>query len=156
MTTIAKKRFDLSEGDDSITSTDNNLIKVSSGIKLPKNIKPLFYVEYANTRYTLSATIDKIKKVLASVTSNEDIEDRLYYYQAYDFQKLGLYKREDVPAFKIKLSHLPHDIIYELAQYNDQDRKFVLKQSVSRIFEDINYDIYHDSISERLEVELVK
>jgi hypothetical protein len=74
----------------------------------------------------------------------------------YDFQKLGLYKREDAPTFKVKLSHLPHDLIYELAHLNEQDRKFVLKQAVSRIFEDINFDLYHDSISNRLEVELVK
>ena len=111
------------------------------------------------TRYTISATIDEIKKVLASVRSNDDDEDikddRLYYYQAYDFQKLGLYKREDIPAFKVKLSHLPQDIIYELAQLNDQDRRFVLKQAVSRIFEDINFDLYHDSISANLEVVLV-
>ena len=155
--TIEKNKSDRSEGEDDLNLFEtNNLIKVSSGIKLPKDNKPLFYVENANTMYTLSATIDEIKKVLASVRSNEDIEDRLYYYQAYDFQKLGLYKREDIPVFKIKLSHLPHDLIYELAQLNDHDRKFVLKQAVSRIFEDINFDLYHDSISNRLEVELIK
>jgi len=163
-------------------STDNNLIKVPSWIKLPKENKLLFnisqsiytdqeYEELKNidinkeqnvvdsssrTRYTIAATIDEIKKVLASVRSNEDIDDRIYYYQAYDFQKLGLYKQEDVPVFKVKLSHLSQDLIYELAQFNDQDRKFVLKQAISHIFEDINFDLYHDSISNRLEVELVK
>jgi hypothetical protein len=136
-------------------STDNNVIKVSSGIKLPNDNQSLFSTESARTRYTLSATIDKIKKVLASVTSNEDIEDRLYYYQAYDFQKLGLYKREDVPAFKIKLNHLPHDIIYEISTFDANTRRFVLKQAVSRIFEDINFDLYHNSISNRLEVSLI-
>ena len=157
MTKKLEKFSDFSKGDNDFNlSPSNNILKVSSGIKLPKDNKPLFYVENASTRYTLSATIDEIKKVLASVRSNEDIEDLLYYYQAYDFQKLGLYKREDIPVFKIKLSHLPHDLIYELAQLNDQDRKFVLKQAVSRIFEDINFDLFHDSISDRLEVELVK
>ena len=109
------------------------------------------------TRYTISATIDEIKKVLASVRSNddEDIDDRLYYYQAYDFQKLGLYKREDIPAFKVKLSHLPQDIIYELSTFDESTRRFVLKQAVSRIFEDINFDLFHDSISANLEVVLV-
>ena len=150
------KNPDLSLGEYSMISTDNNLIKVSSEIKLPKNNKPLFYVENANTRYTISATIDKIKKVLASVTSNEDIEDRLYYYQAYDFQKLGLYKRDDVPSFKVNLSHLPEDIIYELSTFDANTRRFVLKQAVSRIFEDINFDLYHDSISNRLEVSLIE
>ena len=85
-----------------------------------------------------------------------DIDDRLYYYKAYHYQKIGLFNREDVPTFKVKLGHLSHDLIYELAQLNDQYRKFVLKQAVSRIFEDINFDLYHDSISNRLEVELIK
>jgi hypothetical protein len=156
MTTREKNRnFDHSSEDDSMISTDNNVIKVSSGIKLPNDNQSLLSTESARTRYTLSATIDKIKKVLASVTYNEDIEDRLYYYQAYDFQKLGLYKREDVPAFKIKLNHLPHDIIYELSTFDANTRRFVLKQAVSRIFEDINFDLYHNSISNRLEVSLV-
>jgi hypothetical protein len=179
--TIEKKRFDLSEGDNLNLYESNNLLKVSSGIKLPEENKSLFNIsqsiytdlEYeellhsgskgqnvvessTKTRYTISATIDKIKKVLASVRSDdEDIEDRLYYYQAYDFQKLGLYKRDDIPSFKVKLSHLPEDIIYELSILDSNTRRFVLKQAVARIFEDINYDLYHNSISNRLEVILV-
>lgn len=109
------------------------------------------------TRYTLSAIIDNIKKVLASIKcyNNTDTKTKTYYLQAYDFQKLGLYKRESAPAFEVKLSHLPHDIIYELVQLDEQDRKFVLKQAVSRIFEDINFDLYHSSISVNLKVMLV-
>ena len=120
-----------------------------------------FDPESRRTRYTISATIEEIKKVVASVRSNDYnnddnyIDDRIYYYQAYDFQKLGLYEREDAPAFKIKLSHLPEDIIYELSTFDESTRRFVLKQAISRIFEDINYDLYHDSISSRLEVSLV-
>ena len=113
--------------------------------------------ESERTRYTLSAIIDNIKKVLASVKcdNNTDTKTKTYYLQAYDFQKLGLYKRENAPAFEVKLSHLPHDIIYELVQLDEQDRKFVLKQAVSRIFEDINFDLYHSSISVNLKVMLV-
>ena len=113
--------------------------------------------ESDRTQYTLSAIIDNIKKVLASVkcNNNTDTKTKTYYLQAYDFQKLGLYKRENAPAFEVKLSHLPHDIIYELVQLDEQDRKFVLKQAVSRIFEDINFDLYHSSISVNLKVMLV-
>ena len=144
-------------------TSSNNILKVSSEIKLPNDNQSLLSAESSRTRYTISATIDEIKKVLASVRSNDynnddddnDIDDRIYYYQAYDFQKLGLYEREDAPAFKIKLSHLPEDIIYELSTFDESTRRFVLKQAVSRIFEDINYDLYHDSISSRLEVSLV-
>lgn len=118
--------------------------------------------ENSRNRYTISATIDEIKKVLASVKSTttdleeeKNIDERLYYYQAYDFQKLGLYKPEDVPTFKIKLKDLPNDIIYELSTFDESTRRFVLKQAVSRIFEDINFDLYHNSISNRLEVVLI-
>ena len=178
------KSLDLSYREDNFNLFSlNKLLKVSPRITLPKENKSLFnnsksiytYEEYAElkrdskienvvdsyrTRYTISATIEKIKKVLVSVKSTDLEEDyidqREYYYQAYQFQKLGLYKREDAPAFKIKLGHLPDDIIYELSTFDSNTRRFVLKQAVSRIFEDINFDLYHDSISERLKVELVK
>lgn len=113
--------------------------------------------ESERTQYTLSAIIDNIKKILASIKcyNNTDTKTKTYYIQAYDFQKLGLYKRENAPAFEVKLSDLPHDIIYELVQLDEQDRKFVLKQAVSSIFEDINFDLYHSSISVNLKVMLV-
>ena len=153
-----KSKFsDFSKGDNDFNlSPSNNILKVSSGIKLPNYNQSLLSAECSRTRYTISATIDEIKKALASVRSNDEgIDDRVYYYQAYDFQKLGLYKREDVPTFKIKLNDLPNDIIYELSILDSNTRRFVLKQAVVRIFEDINYDLYHNSISNRLEVILV-
>jgi hypothetical protein len=183
--TIEKNKSDHSEGDDSNLPSSNKLLKVSSGITLPKENKSLFdiyksiyaeqeyeelknlnikeqndIVENKRTRYTTSSTIDEIKKILASIRSTDleeerNLDERLYYYQAYDFQKLGLYKRGYVPTFKIKLNHLPHDIIYELSTFDANTRRFVLKQAVSRIFEDINFDLYHNSISNRLEVSLV-
>jgi hypothetical protein len=85
-----------------------------------------------------------------------NIDDRLYYYKAYHYQKLGLFlNKKDAPVFKVKIDHLSQDIIYELSQLDSEDRRFVLKQAISRIFEDINFDLYHDSISNRLEVILV-
>jgi hypothetical protein len=84
-----------------------------------------------------------------------DIDDRWYYYKAYHYLKLGLFLQKDAPPFKVSLSHLSPEIIYELYQLSDKDRAFVLKQAVGRIFEDINFDLYHDSISTNLEVILV-
>jgi hypothetical protein len=83
-------------------------------------------------------------------------DKRWYYYKAYHYLKLGLFLKKDAPPFKISLSHLSPPILYELKQLNDKDRKFVLKQAVGRIFEDINFNLYHDSISANLEVVLVK
>ena len=121
------------------------------------NIKQQNVAESHRTQYTLSAIIDNIKKVLAIVKcdNNTDTKTKTYYLQAYVFQKLGLYKRENAPAFEVKLSHLPQDFIYELVQLDEQDRKFVLKQAVYRIFEDINFDLYPSSISVNLKVMLV-
>ena len=84
-----------------------------------------------------------------------DIDDRWYYYKAYHYQKLGLFLRKDAPPFKVSLSHLSPEMIYELSQLDEKDRKFVLKQAVSGIFEDINFNLYHDSISANLKVILV-
>ena len=84
-----------------------------------------------------------------------DIDDRWYYYKVYHYQKLGLFLRKDTPPFKVSLSHLSAEMIYELSQLDEEDRKFVLKQAVGRIFEDINFNLYHDSISTNLEVILV-
>jgi len=84
-----------------------------------------------------------------------DINDRWYYYKAYHYLKLGLFLRKDAPPFKVSLSHLSPEILFELSQLDDKDIKFVLKQSVGRIFEDINFDLYHNSISDKLEVLLV-
>ena len=82
-------------------------------------------------------------------------DERWYYYKAYHYQKLGLFLRKDAPPFKVSLSHLSPEMIYELSQLDDKDRTFVLKQAVGRIFEDINFDLYHNSISANLEVILV-
>ena len=82
-------------------------------------------------------------------------DDRWYYYKAYHYLKLGLFLRKDAPPYKISLSHLSAEIIYELNHFNEKDRKFILKQAVGRIFEDINFDLYHDSISAKLKVILV-
>ena len=85
-----------------------------------------------------------------------DLDDRWYYYKAYHYQKLGLFLRKDAPPFKISLSHLSPEIIYELSQLDKKDRKFVLKQAIGQIFEDINFNLYHDSISANLAVVLTK
>ena len=85
-----------------------------------------------------------------------NIDDRWYYYKAYHYQKIGLFLKEDVPPFKVKLSHLSQEMICELSQLDMKDREYVLKQAVGRIFEDINFELYHDSISKILKVKLVE
>ena len=47
-------------------------------------------------------------------------DDRWYYYKAYHYQKLGLFLRKDAPPFKVSLSHLSEEIIYELSQLDEK------------------------------------
>ena len=55
--------------------------------------------------------------------------------QAYHYLKLG--GCNPIPKFLISLVDLGPTLIKELAQLEKQDREFVVKQAVGRIFEDI-------------------
>jgi hypothetical protein len=76
--------------------------------------------------------------------------DRKYYNQAFDLLRIGAYK--PVPYFIINLSDLTQELRSELSSLDKQTRQFVLKQAVGRIFEDINSDLFHNSISRVLKV----
>ena len=76
--------------------------------------------------------------------------DRKYYNQAFDLLVIGAYK--PVPYFIINLSDLTQELRSELSNLDKQARQFVLKQAVGRIFEDINSDFFHNSISRVLKV----
>ncbi len=82
-------------------------------------------------------------------------ELRKYYHQAYHYLKIGAFASERVPKFLISMQDLEPSLLRELANLDNEDRNFVLKQAVGRIFEDINSRLYHVSISKLLEVELV-
>ena len=101
--------------------------------------------------YELELDLSIDTKDLESIKS-KIYDNRLYYYKAHHYLKLGVFKHEDAPPFKVKISHLAPDIIYELTKLTTPDLKFVLKQAVARIFEDINFDLYYSSISRNLEV----
>ncbi|MGD1836850.1 MAG: hypothetical protein ACPKPY_02175 [Nitrososphaeraceae archaeon] len=83
------------------------------------------------------------------------IDDRKYPYKVYFYQKLGLFQKKDIPPFKIHLSDLSAEVLAVLDSMDPDDAKYVVKQAVARIFEDINFKLYHDSLSSRLEVILV-
>ena len=101
---------------------------------------------------------DRLKQHLATYTevktNNEGktVVVRIYYDQAFQLLKIGRYK----PAlpYIIQFSHLTSRLQTELDQLHDIDRTYVLKQAVSRIFEDINLGIYHNSVSRVLRVVL--
>jgi hypothetical protein len=108
-------------------------------------------------QWTTNYLVDRLKQHLAtfevSVTSNDDrkvYDNRKYYQQAHESLLFGVLK--PTPPFVICLSDLSSKIIKELYYLDGESRKYVLKQAVGRIFEDINSELYHNSISKVLEV----
>ena len=83
-----------------------------------------------------------------------NLETRKYYNRAYHFLKIGAFK--PAPNFVVNLSDLSKTsrLIKELEELDIADRAYVLRQAVGRIFEDVNFELYHDSISKVLKVEL--
>jgi hypothetical protein len=93
---------------------------------------------------------------LGDKTNWDYLESRKYYNRAHHYLKIGAFSDRSVSIFfVVNLSDLTKRLIQELCQLVDErDRRLVLKQSVARIFEDINFELYHDSISKVLKVEL--
>jgi hypothetical protein len=61
-----------------------------------------------------------------------------------------------VPAYIINLSDLTRELKTELSGLDIFSRKYVAKHAVGRVFEDIESDLYHNSISRVLEVKFEK
>jgi hypothetical protein len=78
------------------------------------------------------------------------ISNRHYVNQAFHYLKIGAYRNP--PEFLVSLSDLSPRLIKELATLDIKERDFVLKHTVGRIFEDINLELYHNSISKVLNV----
>lgn len=114
--------------------------------------------------WSINYLIDALKMHLASVkqsTTNvnvslgsdkESVDSRAYYDQAYKMLKIGAFR--PAPPYIILLRDLSPKIISELYRLDVNDRGYVLKQAVGRIFEDVNSDIYHNSVSRVLKVQL--
>jgi hypothetical protein len=80
-------------------------------------------------------------------------DSRKYYYRALKYQKISLAK--PTPFFKVSLQDLSLDYLRALLQLESEEREYILKQAVGRIFEDINFNLYHDSISSILKINLI-
>jgi hypothetical protein len=105
-----------------------------------------------------SYLIDHLKQHLATYTElitnkeGKTAKVRIYYEQAFQLLKIGAYK--PASPYIIQFSHLTSRLQTELDQLHNIDLIYVLKQAVSRIFEDINLELYHNSISRALRVVL--
>jgi hypothetical protein len=121
------------------------------------------HVSIGTTTYLIDRLKYHLSKVVGVETrSKEDNElkqhrifgDRRYYNQAFDLLRIGAYK--PVPYFIINLSDLSEELRKELSSLDKQSRQFVLKQAIGRIFEDVNSDLFHKSISRVLQVRFEK
>jgi hypothetical protein len=108
----------------------------------------------ASDDWTKSCLVDRLKRYLASIESQEDGEydNRKYYNQAHYMLKIGAYK--PVPPYTVDIADISPILLKNLHSLDSEDRQFVLKQAVGRIFEDINPELYHNSISRVLWVKL--
>jgi hypothetical protein len=132
----------------SVDSAHNNLEHGSSGCLTCAS----------SDQWLTSYLVDHLKQHLAIYTEvktnseGKTIHVRIYYDQALQMLKIGAYN--PVPKYIIRFSHLTPRLQNELDQLHDIDLIYVLKQVVSRIFEDINLELYHNSISRVLRVVL--
>ena len=108
--------------------------------------------------WSISYIIDRLKQHLANVRYTltndklETVEGRKYYDQAYIMQNIGALR--PTPSFIIYLSDLTPKLIKQISELDNESRGYVLCQAVGRIFEDLNSELYHNSISKVLKVRL--
>jgi hypothetical protein len=119
-------------------------------------------------RWLESYLVDRLKQHLAIVEFNLvndykdnlqykrvfNLERRKYYNRAHHFLKIGAFK--PVPNFVVNLSDLTPRLKKELYELDNEDLNYVLRQAVGRIFEDVNSELYHNSLSCVLKVKLEK
>jgi len=114
----------------------------------------LSQTEIGHSEFTTNCLVERFKQELAYVIGAEQdqLDNRKYYNQAHNLLKIGALK--PTPFFIVYLSDLSPRLIKELHSLDNRDREYVLKQAIGRIFEDINFELYHNSISRVLKVRL--
>jgi hypothetical protein len=98
--------------------------------------------------YDFESDLDFSPELTLSIT-----EDKKYYYRAYKYQAIGLLN--PAPFFKVSLQDISLDSLRALLQIEPEERNYILKQAIGRIFEDVNSDLYHTSISPSLKVKFI-
>jgi hypothetical protein len=102
--------------------------------------------------WTTDFIIQALKHELATFEVNGS---RPYYEQArYLIYRIPVHR--PIPPFKISWSHLSQRMQKELESLDKVTLRFVLRQGVGRIFEDIKSSYYHTSVSKLLEVAFTK
>ena len=95
--------------------------------------------------------IDVLKQYLATYVleivndKGESVTSRKYYDLAFELRLIGVLR--PTPIYQIHRVDLTSRLLNELDALDPYSRSYVLHQAVGRIFEDINFELYHNSIS---------
>jgi hypothetical protein len=128
----------------------------------PNNIICYHIREESSKYWTVDYAIERLKEHLARVKHTIVINERLtirarkYYDQAFDLLKIGAFK--PTLSYVIYLADFDNDrkLLKELCELDKETLSYVLLQAVGRIFEDVNSNLYHTSISKVLKVKFEK
>ena len=109
------------------------------------------YINSDHDPWSLSYLVDILKQYLAAYVvsivndKGEAVASRKYYDRAFELRLLGVLK--PTPIYQIYRSDLALGLLNELDALDPYSRTYVLHQAVGRIFEDINFELFHNSIS---------
>jgi hypothetical protein len=99
----------------------------------------------------LFLSLAKIKECITN-DKGTTVYVRKYYRQARKLLKWIPISRP-APVFIINISDLPERILAEFKRLTEKDtRAYVLTQAVGRIFENLDFELYHMSIARNLRV----
>jgi len=144
---LGRKFIGIASAESNFLESQNRLLQAA----------PYKHPEYCGM--TEACLVDRLKQNLATITiatitsTEKNYDNRKYYNHAHNLLKIGAFR--PVTFFPVSVSDLWPELLKELSILDKTDRSFVLKQAVGRIFEDINSELYHNSISSVLEVKLV-
>ena len=110
--------------------------------------------------WTEECLIDEIFLQIAGtkdIIRHADGEIKIYKYYNQAFRLLPWIPiARPTPEFIVNISNLTQRVIAELGALDKDCCQYVLKQAVGRIFENIDFRLYHLSIARKLKVRLDK
>jgi DNA replicative helicase MCM subunit Mcm2 (Cdc46/Mcm family) len=138
------------------TFTDSALTeKIKKELASTKIDKEKYKQEIEKRRLTKDKNYYDYDQDLDFCKDPKILDDRKYYYRAFHYQKIGLLKKEDIPWLKISLKDLSLESLKALSQLEQVEREYIAKQSYGKIFEDVNSNIYRNSISSIFKVKFI-
>jgi hypothetical protein len=122
-------------------------------------------IDLSDDEWTIECTVDELflclartRRIITDCKKEDDANNRIIHFRKYYHQARMLMKRipiaKPTPEFIVNISDLTVRIIAELKALDKEGSKYVLRQAVGRIFENIDSKKYHLSIAQKLKVVL--